>query len=183
MYCPRCGQEQISPETRFCSRCGFLMAGVNQLLVNDGNWPYQAAPNLQKIDTPRKKGLKKGLFIFLLSFLVVPLLAIISMGLKIEPFAVVISAILLTVGGLLRMAYALLFESNAPADLSLEENRDRTDRQFFNRKQNAGALPAQQSIPVDVYAPPTQGNWRDTNDLTPSSVTDNTTKLLQKDKQ
>lgn len=40
------------------------------------------------------------------------------------------------------------------------------------------ALPPQQSIPASMYAPPQAGNWRDTNDLQPTSVTESTTRLL-----
>jgi hypothetical protein len=181
MFCPRCGQEQISPDTRFCSRCGFLMAGVNQLLINDGNLPVLTPPAHRKIDTPRKKGLKKGLFIFLLSFLVVPLISIVTISLRAEPIAVMITAILLTMGGLLRMAYAMLFESNAPDDATLEQDLYQAGQKFFNQAPKAAALPPQQSIPVDAYAPPRAMNWRDTNDLEPTSVTDSTTKLLQRD--
>ena len=61
----------------------------------------------------RNRGLKQGLFIFLLTFLVVPIIAIMTVAANAEPFAVVISALLLFVGGLLRMAYAMLFESAA----------------------------------------------------------------------
>jgi hypothetical protein len=43
------------------------------------------------------------------------------------------------------------------------------------------ALPGQQSIPASAYAPPRAGSWRDTNDLEPSSVTESTTKLLEKE--
>lgn len=38
------------------------------------------------------------------------------------------------------------------------------------------ALPPSQSIPVNAYAGP--GNWRDTNDLQPTSVTEGTTRIL-----
>jgi hypothetical protein len=45
-----------------------------------------------------------------------------------------------------------------------------------------GALPPQQAVPVDVY--PQRTDWRSTNDLqpTPTSVTDSTTRLLDKDR-
>src|SRR4051812_32240720 len=33
MYCPRCGQQQISDEVRFCSRCGLSLASVPVLLA------------------------------------------------------------------------------------------------------------------------------------------------------
>ena len=177
MYCPRCGQEQISPQTRFCSRCGFLMAGVADLLAAGGNLPVLSAPG-GKGETPRKKGLKQGLFIFLLAFLVVPLAAIFTVAVNIEPFIVAISAILLTVGGLLRAAYALMFESNVPFNQLAPGEPGHTSPTLLTHQANAGALPPQQSIPAQAYAPPRAGNWRDTNDLEPQSVTDNTTKLL-----
>ena len=180
MYCPRCGQEQISGDTRFCSRCGFLMIGVAELIAGGGNLPY-LTNNAGKKNTPRKRGLKQGLFIFLLSFLVVPLLTIATIAINAEPFAVIISLILLVVGGLLRAAYALMFESDEPGEKTLEEGAIETARSFLGRGQ-ANALPPGQSIPVSAYAPPQHGRWRETNELAdPPSVTDHTTRSLQKD--
>jgi hypothetical protein len=181
MFCPTCGQRQISEDTRFCSKCGFLLTGVAELIVNGGALPQaQQQSQSQKKDTPRKRGIKQGLFIFLLSFLVVPLLAILSIAFNIrEPFIVAIAAILLTVGGILRMTYALMFESNELYGKTLEENAYSAAQNFLNRNQTAGALPPQQSIPVSTYVPPSTGNWRDTNDLTGvPSVTENTTRFL-----
>jgi hypothetical protein len=181
MYCPRCGQEQISNETRFCSRCGFLMTGVGELIANGGNTALTAV-NPGKLDSPRKRGLKQGGFIFLLTFLVVPIVSILTIWANVEPFGVAISAILLFVGGLLRMAYALMFESNNPSDKTLEQSVYQSAQGLLNKTQNPNALPPPQSIPTSSYMPPTQGSWRETNDLEPSSVTDPTTKLLQKER-
>jgi len=36
MYCPKCGQQQVSEEMRFCSRCGFQLGAVNALLATGG---------------------------------------------------------------------------------------------------------------------------------------------------
>ena len=155
------------------------MIGVTDLIANGGNLPAVIAD--AQAMSPRKRGIKKGLFIFLLSFLIVPLIAIFTIMVRAEPFAVVISAILLTVGGLLRMAYAIMFEANTPDANTLEASALESARNFLNRKKNAAELPPHQSIPVNTYVPPMQTNWRDTNDLTPTSVTDSTTKLLNKD--
>lgn len=181
MHCPRCGQEQSSEEIRFCSRCGFLLTGIVEVMANGGNIP-SVADVKNSVSTPRKRGLKKGLFIFLLAFLFVPLAAIFTLMIRAEePFFVVILAIMLTVGGLLRMAYAMMFESNVPTERALEGNVRQTAQGFFNRRQNIKSLPSEQSIPASGYVPPVGGNWRDTNDLTPTSVTESTTKLLQKE--
>lgn len=127
----------------------------------------------------------QGVFFFLLTFLVVPITAIISAFLNIEPFMPAISAILFFMGGLLRIVYALMFESGEAGGKTLEE-KILGGTPALVQKPQAAELPPAQSIPVNVYAPPPgAGHWRDTNDLapTPGSVTDNTTKLLQKDEE
>jgi len=156
------------------------MTGVVELVANDGRNAL-TEQTVAKPDSPRKRGIKQGLFIFLLTFLVVPIISILTVWAHAEPFAVAISAILLFVGGLLRMAYALMFEPGLAADKTLEAGAYQTPQNFFNQRPNPNALPAQNSIPVDSYMPPKQGNWRETNDLEPASVSDSTTKLLPKE--
>ena len=76
-----------------------------------------------------------------------------------------------------------MFESGITGGKTLEE-KVLSGTPILAGKEKAGELPPAQSIPVNVYAPPpAAGHWRDTNDLavTPGSVTDSTTKLLQKD--
>ena len=179
MYCPSCGQEQVSGETRFCSRCGLLLTVIAEVMKNDGALPQDIAAPGSKTVSRRKRGIKQGLFIFLLTFLVVPLIAILTLAAGAEPYVVVISAILFGVGGLLRMAYALLFEEDAPKQEAFEQIPANPQKKFFGKTKSAKALPPQQSIPVSAYHPPKQGNWRDTNDLAQPSVTEGTTKLLQ----
>ncbi len=157
------------------------MTGVIQLIENGGKFEQDSDLQKKSVNTPRKKGLKKGLFIFLLTFLVVPLISIITIAVRAEPFAVVISAILLSVGGLLRMAYAMLFESNEGAENDPEMKILTSAKNLLGKKKSEKELPPQQTIPAESYMPPIQGNWRDTNDLVQTSVTDETTKLLQKD--
>lgn len=175
MHCPICGQQQISREVRYCSRCGFEMSGVAALI--DGGGKLLPSDKEWKI-SPRRRGIYQGLFIFLLSFLVVPLVALLTVAVNAEPFLVAAFAIILTVGGILRVAYALMFESSDPVPALNGEERSQSLLPKFSR--SAKELPKESSIPASVYAPPTQGAWRDTNELErrPGSVTENTTKLL-----
>jgi hypothetical protein len=183
MFCPACGQRQISEETRFCSRCGFLLTGVTQLIANGGAFPppqaLSPAPGAKAM-TPRKKGLRQGGKLFMSGILIVPLLGVIIMGiLDARGYIVGIAALITFLGGLLRMIYALLFESNDPYEMTLEEEARGAAQNFLGRNKSAAALPPQQSIPASTYVPPTAGNWRDTNDLNAApSVTENTTKFL-----
>jgi hypothetical protein len=175
MHCPKCGQQQISDETRFCSRCGLLLSGIAEIVANDGMVSTGKVAITGNVDSPRRRGIKQGIFFFLLGFLVVPLLALLTLALGVEPFMPAIGALLFGVGSLLRIAYALMFESNAGSSNSIGQRSipAATDRT---------ALPGAQSIPASAYTSPA-GSWRDTNDLqrTPGSVTDSTTKLLEKD--
>ena len=174
MFCPKCGQERVSIATSFCSRCGFLLTGTSDLLQTGGIMPQLPAQTGFKVASPRNRGLKQGLFIFLLTFLVVPLIAIISVALHLGVWGIPIVAIALFVGGLLRMAYAAMFESSIP----IGEESGFAGPALPGRPANQ-ALPPQRSYPVSSYVSPAAGNWRDTSDLEPASVTEGTTKLLE----
>ncbi len=180
MFCPNCGQERLSTETSFCSRCGFLLTGAAELLQTGGTIPRTPTSGSSWM-SPRGKGVKQGLFIFLLSFLVVPIVTMLTIAIDAEPFGVVISAVLFFVGGLLRMAYALLFESPYTGADATVSNAIPGAQNLFSRQKSHHSLPAQQTFPAQNYASPAGGSWRDTNDLQPSSVTERTTRLLEKD--
>src|SRR2546423_620728 len=112
MYCPNCGQQQIVNELKFCSRCGFPMEGVVNLLSSGGLVPQPiAAQSGLKELSPRQKGQRQGAMMMLLTILLVPLVGIITGVLDLLPgLFIPLTAILLFVGGLLRIVYAGLFE-------------------------------------------------------------------------
>jgi uncharacterized membrane protein YvbJ len=95
MFCPQCGQERTSQETNFCSRCGYLLTGTAELLYVGGIIPKKASG----AQSPRTRGIKQGVFILLLSFLIVPLVAIISVALHAPAFFVAVSAVSLFSAG------------------------------------------------------------------------------------
>lgn len=179
MYCPQCGQERISEQTNFCSRCGFLLTGVSHLLLTGGEL-RGAEPTALRATSERIRGLKQGLFIFLLTFLVVPIVAIISVSLNLEPWAVAISAIALFVGGILRMVYALMFESSDNSGAPQVGHAPHINK-LAGPAFGQNALPPQQTYPASNYVAPVPGRWRETNDLQPTSVTEGTTNLLEKE--
>ncbi len=178
MYCPQCGQARTSNDTNFCSRCGFLLTVAAELVERGGVLPNaQAVTGVSK--RTRKQGLKQGLFIFLLTFLVVPVMSIITAGLNIDRFVVALAAVTLFMGGLLRMVYALLFEP--PESEVTGRERTYAGPGAISAGAPGGELPPQSSIPAQAFVQPVPGNWRDTTELAPASVTENTTKLLDND--
>ena len=168
-------------ETNYCSRCGFLLTAVGELLQTGGQNPLAPSNTGIRHQSARKRGLKQGLFLFLLTFLVAPLMGMISMALNVEPIAVGIAVIVCFIGGLLRMVYALMFEEAAQAGPLSSDSFLDAAQHHLNRTPRATALPPQRSVPASQYMTPQAGNWRDTKDLEPISVTEGTTKLLEKD--
>lgn len=161
------------------------MTGIAEVVAEGGLIPKQPSGLTGNAGSAKRRGVKQGLFIFLLSFLIVPIIAILTIAANVEPYAVVISALLFSIGGILRIAYALMFESGLPTGKTLEDPLAASSHGLLNKQQNANALPPQQSVPAADYVSPSLGSWRDTNDLSasPGSVTDSTTKLLQKEQE
>ena len=168
MFCPKCSQQQVSAEVRFCSRCGFLLTGVSQLVKNDGEFPVASTPHGKNKLTPRRKGFKHGLFALLLLILTSPVILIIGKELELHPAPLFLTIFILFISCVIRMIYALMFESNEPFDFQ--------EQKAFADKPNAGSLPS----PQTDFVPPMHGKWRDSNDLVFSSVTDVTTNQLDK---
>ena len=77
MYCPQCGQQQVSDVTRFCSRCGFPLDGAAAVLASGGALPTGYQPGYQQM-SPRSKGIRQGALLMLSTLLIVPLVAIVS---------------------------------------------------------------------------------------------------------
>lgn len=184
MYCPTCGQQQAAENVRFCSRCGFLLTGVSEVIANNGMIPANYAQITEMPqDSPRKRGVKQGAMVLLVGMLLIcPLIAMIHIATNTEPFVAAIAAIISFWGGILRMIYAMMFESKYPTGKTLEQKVVEQTQKILGNKQTQQVLPPQQSIPATDYVAPTAGSWRTTNDLVqPSSVTDSTTKLLEKE--
>ena len=177
MYCPQCGQQQTSDTVRFCSRCGFLLEGVNVVLGSGGHIPprYMQRPADAPL-SPRSKGVRQGAMLMLSTLLVVPLLAIITVNLfePIAPLFIPLAAVLCFVGGLLRILYALLMEdanpqypNDAPANLG--------PPQIETPARNTALPPASSHSTASWRRPQTAEIY------TPPSITENTTRLLDKE--
>ena len=180
MFCPRCGQERISQETSFCSRCGFLLTAAAALLSTGGS-PLQ--PSVPSGISPMRHGIRRGLFMFLLMFVFAPLLGIISQfGLGMEPWPAGVAVLLFGGGGLLRIVYAVLFESKYPQGLPAGVAPHIAGGPILGANPAQSALPPQRNLAASEYTTPKGGRWLETSDLEPSSVTENTIRLLEKEK-
>ena len=180
MYCPQCGQQQISDVTRYCSRCGFLLDGVTAVLASGGAVPTRyLQPGNQK-PSPRSKGIRQGAMLMLSTLLVVPIVAILSVNLLwgVSHIIIPLAALFCFVGGLLRILYALLMEDADPQMDSerLAEYAPPAAAQFERPARNA-ALPPAAANPAPSWRP----HPNTAEIYQPPSITENTTRLLDKD--
>lgn len=181
IFCPRCGQEQLLNDTRFCSRCGFLMDGMTEVVMNGALPPQLFNQTDPKAISPRRKGVTQGGLLMLSGIVIVPLLGALSAFLDFDPTLVGIAAIITFLGGFVRILYGLIFESGVPV-ISEEEGLLGTVKQnLIEKAKGKKELSPKQTESASSYMPPEQGNWRDTKDLVKTSVTENTTKLLDED--
>lgn len=182
MFCPSCGQQQTSEDTRFCSRCGFLLTGTSHLIASGGVLPQLPANYDPNIISPRKRGLKQGGLLLLFGMIIVPLVALLVEAARGPDIIVAVLALVTFWGGILRMLYALFFESKFPQIPANESVLPKAVQNVLPGNKNSNALPPQQSMPVSSYAPPASGNWRETKDLVQPSVTEHTTKFFERDR-
>ncbi|HVF68119.1 MAG TPA: zinc ribbon domain-containing protein [Pyrinomonadaceae bacterium] len=185
MFCPQCGLRQTSNEARFCSSCGFQLYVVTELLKTGGQLTRRPPAPGQL--TPRSKGLRQGAMMMLSTLVLVPVTAILGVALLNLPGELVGAvAVICFMGGFLRMMYALLFESTEapePATTPQQYVPPASVPNYLGTPHAHASLPPRQSVPVNTYNPPRRF---DTGEIVPPpSVTDHTTRLLDKqlDKQ
>jgi hypothetical protein len=181
MFCPSCGQEKVSPDTNFCSRCGYLLSGTAELLQTGGVIPQ---PTAAKCSSPRAKGVKQAVFIFFLAIVIPALIGVIAIALGFADFwfpLVLTAAVILVFNGLLRLAYALNFQEGSPA--AGKDDFLTAAQTHMARPASVGVLPPQQTYPAEQFSMPVSGNRHETSDLEPRSVTEGTTKLLENEER
>jgi hypothetical protein len=183
MYCPQCGQQQVSSEMRFCSRCGFPMGGVAELLAQGGVLRSGDEQPQEQALSPRRRGVRQGVLMMLVGAVLVPVLAILNgfiHGPNMLDLLVPLSAVICFAGGMMRILYALIYEGGAPG---VKRDMPAYVPPATPAQLNAGgrtsALPPMQSRPVADFTP----RRANTAELVQQpSVTENTTRLLDEDK-
>lgn len=185
MHCPRCGQSQVSDETKFCSRCGFQLAVVAELLHHGGTLPQLTAIQHKKTFFNKKNGVVFAVvwFIFFTMFM-----TSIWGILGVDELAG-ICAVTGVFGGLAFLIGSLVLLPSSKPGIALPmvpvQQPHGQPAGLYGVPAGQQALPPQQQQPAEVYSAP-QGGWRapDTGELVErGSVIENTTKLLNRDEQ
>lgn len=169
MYCPNCGQQQISDEMKFCSRCGLALSGLAEWLAGGALPVRRQEVGKNEALSPRRKGIRRAAKLMFWSGVLFPIfigicIAVEEGGPMIIPFGVFFVALVM-------MLWAVLFsDKNEPAT-------------FYQAPQTStlGSTSARGSLPPAGNMPmPDLGRQQvRTNELAqPPSVTENTTRLL-----
>lgn len=179
MFCPNCGQQQISNNTKYCPRCGTSIAGLAEwlaaggapLVVRDAHAPAPAA-NAPAQLSPRRKGMRRGAKVMFLSGVLLPFL--IAFGAAVgEPVPVILSFILFFIG-LSMTLYARLFSDDTPRPV-----KGRAQQQQQQMPGAAVTAPVLPPAAADTHLNNFGRRGTRTAELSPPpSVTENTTRLL-----
>ena len=185
MYCPQCGQQQATEEMRFCSRCGFPLGVIAQVLARGGMLATLDTESQGRKMSPRQRGVRQGAMLMLSTVLIVPLIVFAILLFHVDQLIPLIplAAVVCFVGGLLRIVYALMFGDAAAVPPAVLDNKVMPAMPFASAQLNAPvrgtALPPAQEMTVPAT------DWRrrpETSEIIqPPSVTENTTKLLEKE--
>lgn len=181
MHCPRCGQQQVTEEIKYCSRCGFALGLVSEILLHGGSLPQLADLKEDKTLLTRKNGVVFAL-LWLIFFL--PVCTIIFGGIFGNEILGGITAVIGIFGSLMILIASIVLLKPAPQTYfpPAQAELNNANVQGLHGK-TPYVLPPQQTQPGQDFIPPL-GAWKDpkTGELiTPASVTDSTTKLLEND--
>jgi hypothetical protein len=174
MFCPRCSQQQVSEDVSFCTRCGFQLGKVKELLASGGNG-QQVVPQTAPSSRRRKK-LRVGFKLIFFSLMLLPIFLALSIAVD-EPGPLTVPA-LIFLAGLTWTLYTWMFIEETPA-----AGTPATFAGEFGDPRRLQSPPL--SIPPPIISPgafeelPAQ-RAKTAEMVQPPSVTERTTNLLKK---
>src|SRR6185503_19258332 len=168
MHCPNCGQQQISEEMRFCSRCGLALTGLAEWLAGGSVAVRETEQAEIPVTSPRRKHIRRAAKLMFSSGVLFVIFLAISIAVD-EGGPMFIPFFVLFVS-LVWMLYARLFMDNTP-------------RVNYQAPQTTvlGSIPARGSLPpATTTSIPNVGRQQvRTNELAqPPSVTEHTTRFF-----
>ena len=177
MYCPKCSQIQAEDTLRFCSRCGFQLGVVQELLAERDSAPVITAGSPPKFFSRRKQDLLLGATLMsVAATLVVQLSWVAPKAALIFPLWMIwlaFSLFVLSFDVLVRVARKLFSDDDHAGDPPLQRASGLNNKLGTTTSE----LPPKQNLPVPAFGfdRVNTGEMRQ-----PLSVTDHTTNLLNK---
>ena len=170
MFCPKCSQ-QSSEEVRFCPRCGLSLAGLPAYMAaNEFAAVQPVAPRPPEM-TARRRDMRRGAKLMFFSAFLFPVF--LALGLAVDEPAPLLIPLFTFLAGLALVLYARLFADNT---MPVGTGAARTDLGAAGDRAALGAPPF---VPASLFNQQKRANTAEI--YQPPSVTENTTKLLDKD--
>ena len=168
MYCPNCGQQQVSEEMRFCSRCGLALSGLAEWMA--GGMIVKRAEETRVLSpSRRRKQMRRAAKLMFFSGVLIPLGIMMSAAVD-DPGPMVLPA-LLFFASLVWMGYSRLFIDDSAPMLNPAAQQS-----------TFGQMPTRASLTPPTNIPDFGRQQVRTNELAQApSVTEHTTKLLDHD--
>src|SRR5215208_4508373 len=169
MFCPKCGQQSLD-EVRFCPRCGLQLAGLPAYVAGNEYAPARPEPAPAAEMTAKRVGTRRGAKLMFFSVVLFPLFF--GFCFIVDNPAPLFVPFMVFLTGLVVLVYARLFgdeliklpRRTSNRDLSAAGDRPALGAPTFNP---APLFNQQRANTAEIYQPP--------------SITENTTKLLDKD--
>lgn len=167
MYCPRCSQQQVTDDASFCSRCGFQLGVVKELLVTDGALPARATDFKSGFSSPGRRGARLGAKLIFFSLISLPLFIALSVNADSPiPFW---PPGLIFLAGLTFVLYARIFRED------ILPSRRKAEPALFERMASTPQLPLLSATPRSELG---AARVNTAEIIQPPSVTERTTNLL-----
>ncbi|MFN2510582.1 MAG: hypothetical protein ABR568_03965 [Pyrinomonadaceae bacterium] len=176
MYCPKCSQQQVSDEMRFCSRCGFSLTAVRELIDSDSALVEQVAEVQAGRPSRSLRGIRKGAWMMLASLV----LALVVLTAVEDEFAVLlVLPVLCFVIGFVRLLYGVFFAEKRipPIKGTASQPHSIIPGQLGTPTRNPQLSPPRVA-PIESF---TAHRIETAEMVQPRSVTENTTRLLDEE--
>ena len=169
MFCPKCGQ-QSSDEVRFCPRCGLQLAGLGAYMAANDPLANRPDPARAAEMTAKRLGTRRGAKLMFFSVILFPIFF--GLCFLVDNPVPLFVPLTMFLAGLVVLVYARLFSDELIPVRQRASNRD------LGAGPDRPALGAPQFTPAPLFNPQ-RANTAEI--YQPPSITENTTKLLDKD--
>jgi hypothetical protein len=171
MYCPKCSQQQASDDVSFCTRCGFQLSIVKELLPNNGMLSAPATELSVGQPDVRLKRSRLGSKLLFFSIVMLPIFFVLAHTFD-SPVPLFVPATIF-LAGISCIAYFRIFGEDI---LAL---KNKAHAELSGVETNAPSLGVPSAIPVGELNAKHAGTAEMIQP--PRSVVEHTTKLLNND--
>jgi hypothetical protein len=180
MYCPKCSQQQVSDEMRFCSRCGFSLSAVRKLIASSALVEHGTELRTGQLSRSQR-GIRKGAWMMLASLALTVVVGLLTAA--DDAFAVLLLLpVICFVIGFARVLYGVFLAEKRAARVKKAAASQPHAISTMHGQPDTPALSPELSPPRVAPIESFTGQRVETAEMVrPPSVTENTTRLLDEE--